>query len=271
MRNEGDRSSTDGLYIRKGESRLIGIYGVQLALLPDKNRMFSSLESYLGSSWRERHRSVRDNRASYASLGGVLLLRYAGLEGVVTYGEGGRPYLEGSRVDFNITHTEHEVFCAVAYPEDFCSRTAAAANTGALGAVSAPRLDPVGRQGLFDGVARVGLDAENLSRIASVRVLPLADRWFSETEEDAFLSAPSDRSFLQIWTRKEALVKWLGTGLAGLRRSDTSTAEAQYGVRFREYCEGDAVITLCTHAAGELPDRIHMLTRDEIEETLQKS
>ncbi len=247
---------------------MIRIFGIQMALLPDRRLLISNLEPYFGASWRERHRSVRDNRASLASLAGILLLRYAGIEGVVLCDKNGRPYLDGSRLDFNITHTESAVFCAVAYPEGFCDATTSisARNTNCVSSV-----DPVGGRRLFEGVARVGLDAENLSRIATVRVAPLADRWFSETEQDAFLSDPCDSAFLKIWTRKEALVKWIGTGLAGLRNADTSTAEAQYGVRFREYREDDAVITLCTHAAGELPRDIHMLARDEIEELLQKS
>lgn len=249
---------------------MIDVYGVQLSLLPDKTTMLRVLESCVGTSWRERHRSIRDNRASHASLGGLLLLRYAGLEGKLSYDAGGRPYLEGDDVDFNITHTDTAVFCAVAHPEDFCSRKPAEAKTGALGENSASKPDPMGDQVLFNGASRVGLDAENLSRIATVRVLPLADRWFSENEQDAFLSDPNDQTFLQIWTRKESLVKWLGTGLAGLRASDTVTAAEQYGVRFYEYREGDAVITLCTHATGGVSGRIHMLTRDEIEEMLQK-
>ncbi len=243
---------------------MIGIYGVHLSLLPDKRTMLTVLEPYFSPSWRERHRHIRDKRTSQASLAGILLLRYAGLDGMVSCDASGRPFLEGSGVDFNITHTDHAVFCAVAYPEDFCAAMSDAPDVKMGG----NHTDERSGQQLFEGVARVGLDAENLSRLATVRIFPLADRWFSESEQDTFLSEPNDRSFLQIWTRKEALVKWIGTGLAGLRDADTSTAEAQYGVRFCEYHEGDAVITLCTHATGELPNGVRMLTRDEIEELL---
>ena len=245
---------------------MIDIYGVYLSLLPDRRTMFGGLESGFSMSWRERHRSIRDKRASHASLAGVMLLRYAGLEGMVACDQNGRPYLEGSRVDFNITHTDRAVFCAVGHPEDFSMPTPIATDADEM----ADGSTFLSEQHLFEGVARVGLDAENLSRLATVRVFPLADRWFSENEQDVFLSDPNDQTFLQIWTRKEALVKWLGTGMAGLREADTSIAEARYGIRFREYREGDAVITLCTHAKGVIADRVHMLTRDEIEEMFQK-
>ena len=245
---------------------MIEVYGVRLSLLPEKRAMFGGLESYFSPSWRERHRSIRDKRASHASLAGIMLLRYAGLEGAVSYDPNGRPYLEGSRVDFNITHTDRAVFCAVGYPEDFSIPSPMTTDVGG----GADGSGMPSKQRLFEGVARVGLDAENLSRLATVRVFPLADRWFTENEQDVFLSDPNDRSFLRIWTRKESLVKWMGIGLAGLRDSDTVTAKAQYGVEFYEYREEDTVITLCTHAKGAICNHIHMLTRDEIEEMFQK-
>ena len=223
--------------------------------------MLSFLEQHFGVSWRERHRSA-DDRAARASLGGLSLLRCAGLSGTILYENNGRPYLEGGDVDFNITHTDQQVFCAVALHGE----TVAAEPDTLRMPYPSQNASGARKQSLFDGMPRVGIDGENLSRIATVRVCPLADRWFSERELDFFLSDPTDRTFLRIWTRKEALVKWTGVGLSGLREADTVIAESMYGVRFYEYNMGDTLLSLCTHADAIPSDTIRMLSNPEIEE-----
>ena len=241
---------------------MIEIYGIHMTQLPGRETMLSLLGQEFNTAWRERHRSARDDRVSRASLAGISLLRFAGMEGNVLYAETGRPYLEGEDVDFNITHTDQQVFCAIARSggSDITPREETEKLPYPALCVSGAR-----KVQLFAGEHRVGIDAENLSRIATVRVCPLADRWFSEREQDLFFSDPTDRTFLRIWTRKEALAKWLGTGLSGLREADTTVAESMYGIRFWEYSMDDTVLSLCTHAECDRISAVYMLSNDEVE------
>ena len=230
---------------------MIRIYGVRLSDLPEQRLLEAFLKPYLGDSWRARHQGTR-GMAPLASLGGAFLLQCARLRGELACDGLGRPRLMGSNVDFSITHTDRAVFCAVA-EMPVCVG----------GAFSMQRL--------FAGEARVGLDAENDSRILGERTAAIAARWFTEAEQRQMAADVEGKAFLRIWTRKEALVKWLGVGMAGLRDADTALAEEQYGVHFFEYRHEDALITLCTHAGESHPERISMLSREEIEEILQKS
>ena len=256
---------------------MIHIYGLNIAQLPDRRAMLSLLERYFCVPRRERRRSARDDRAARASLAGLSLLRCAGLSGTILYDKNGRPYLEGSDVDFNITHTDQQVFCAVATHGDAMARTGAETGANAetrlasdaevlRGSYPSQTVSGARKKSLFVGMPRVGLDAENLARIATVRVCPLADRWFSERELDFFLSDPTDRTFLRVWTRKEALVKWTGEGLSGLREADTVAAESVYGVRFYEYRVEDTLLSLCTHEDTPPPSGIRMLSDPEVED-----
>ena len=92
----------------------------------------------------------------------------------------------------------------------------------------------------------------------------MARRWFSENEQATFYANPTMESFLRIWTRKEALVKWLGEGIEALKRTDTVNAEATHGVRFQSYTEGKTLITLCHSATLIPPSAVHMLTDSEL-------
>ncbi len=242
---------------------MIEIYGMTTSQLPNRQTMLSLLGKEFNTAWRERHRSARDDRVSRASLGGVSLLRFGGVEGNVFYDENGRPFVEGRPLDFNITHTDQQVFCAIAREGRSDVQTC---SVNSLASYPAREVSGVRKRQLFPREKRVGIDAENLSRIASVRVCPLADRWFSEHELDFFLSDPTDRTFLRIWTRKEALVKWIGTGLSGLHDADTTVAESMYGVRFWEFCMEDTVLTVCTHADELVSSSVYMLSGDEVED-----
>ena len=239
---------------------MIDIYGIALSKLPQKRRMIQLLDERFYEAWRERHRSIRDERAVRTSLAGPLLLQASGVRGELFYDEKGRPSLRDRDVDFNITHTEGYTFCAMECPDEAPSLPEPPTDPTYPDVYVAPK----DRERLYSGCCRVGVDAENLSRLSSMRVFPLASRWFSEREEDFFLSLPNDESFLRVWTRKEALVKWLGTGISALRSADTVTAQSRYGVRFYEYRVEDTVVTLCCHAASPRPPRIRILTDTEL-------
>ncbi len=71
---------------------------------------------------------------------------------------------------------------------------------------------------------RVGVDVEFLGRSADFE--QISARFFSPGERDALLRLPADQrraAFFAAWTRKEAYLKALGTGIAlGLDRFDVS-------------------------------------------------
>lgn len=85
---------------------------------------------------------------------------------------------------------------------------------------------------------RVGVDVERLDR---VHRLPDAYAPLFSEGERGLLDAATDRSlaFLRIWTRKEALGKALGTGLANSREALDTTAH-----RFLEYTVEGALISV---------------------------
>lgn len=240
---------------------MIKLYGVKLSQLPDRRTLISALGEELYSAWKERHKSTRDERTARASLAGILLLKFAGVRQDFFYDSNGRPCSHNSRMDFNITHTEKLVLCAVETAE---ADTEIGENPPDMPYYPEQSVHGDYRKQLFSDRCRVGLDAEDLGRLSSVRTCPIAERWFSQNEREFFLSQPNDRTFLRIWTRKEALAKWTGEGLSGLRKADTVSAPSMYGIRFYEYLIGDTVITLCCHADTVPPAQIHMLTGAEV-------
>ena len=218
---------------------MIKLVGLHLNQLPNRHALIALLDGRLYGAWRDRHKSIRDELAARASLAGLLLLQQMGIRENLSYDEKGRPFIKDTLLDFNITHTGHMVFGTFESPDR---------------GEALPEASP----------CRVGVDAENLARIASVRIAPLAARCFTEAEHELFLQNPTDDTFLQIWTRKESLVKWLGDGLRLMHRADTVTARETYGVEFSEYKVGDTVITLCHRLGTKAPEALHLLTSAEL-------
>lgn len=122
---------------------------------------------------------------------------------------GGRPYIENRpALDFNITHADRLVACALGV-----------------------------------GEGRVGIDAEpEGAGWSEERRKRLADRFFSERERQALASG--DGSFAEIWTAKEAFLKYTGEGLSrNLRQIDTQALPPELKLH-RLRCE-TYVLTLC--------------------------
>ena len=143
---------------------------------------------------------------------------------------GGRPYLPNGEAECSITHTEDWIFCAVCVSKDGTCPS------------------------------RVGVDAENGQRLSPSRLEALSSRWFSPQEQRLFLEDPSPFTFLRIWTRKEALVKWTGQGMAGLRSSDTTRAEKDLALAFAEYRVEGTLVSLCyppSLSAPATPTLVH--------------
>jgi 4'-phosphopantetheinyl transferase len=89
----------------------------------------------------------------------------------------GKPYVQGSEVRFNLSHSGGLTVCA------FC----------------------LGRE--------IGIDVECENR--KVDPLKLANRFFAADEVEAVRTG-GRKVFMRLWTRKEAYVKALGKGIAGI-------------------------------------------------------
>ncbi len=106
----------------------------------------------------------------------------------------GRPFLAGSpELDFSMTHCEGLVACA-------------------LDCGDAPR---------------VGLDAERLGLQTPQSMERIAARWFTEKERGSFSEAPTEETFLSVWTAKEAASKWQGGGLGDFPTLETAERETK--------------------------------------------
>ena len=218
---------------------MIEILGVELSTLCLREKPETLLDQRFLAAWEERHKGMSKEDVRNASLVGLLLLQAAGVRDTLAYDRLGRPYLADSAVDFNITHTDKAVFCAIE-------------RTSGWGSAPAPR---------------VGIDAEEMSGRGQLRTSDLARRWFSEDEQASFFADPTKECFLRIWTRKEALVKWTGEGMRALADADTENAEPRHGVHFKTYVEGDTLITLCHRADAAPPPTIRMCRADDFLQT----
>ncbi len=101
----------------------------------------------------------------------------------------GKPHVGGrADIDFNITHSRGFVACVISV-----------------------------------GEGRVGIDAEPVeSTVPTERQGSFAERFFSKKEKAAL--ERGERSFSEIWTRKEAYLKMLGVGIRSeLRQTDTES------------------------------------------------
>ena len=195
---------------------MLRLLGCHTEVIPTLDELLSRLPAQWIAAWKAGH-SLKNGDAARQSLAGLALLARSDASGELRYGERGKPALNDPHVDFSITHTEGLVLCAVARGES----------------------------------PRVGADAEAIVRIASLPIEQLCARWFTDAERAEFQAAPNAEQFARIWTRKEALVKYFGTGLSDLRGADTSAATT-LGLCFAEYRAGDVLITLC-HRADEIP------------------
>lgn len=209
---------------------MIRIYGVMLSDLPTTEELRALLSAADLAAWSAAHRGVTPSEKHLGSLAGLYLLRRCVEKGILTYDEKGRPFFKEKTTTFSITHTDRAAFLAV------CDGT---------------------------DERRVGIDAEDEARLSSINVQALAGRWFSAGELEELAQSSDPLTFLHIWTKKEALLKWRGEGIGMIRRADTSVA-ADPGLRFCTYRTGTSIVTLCCDQEQDTPDRILMLDRDAL-------
>lgn len=127
----------------------------------------------------ERHRNA------FVVVRGVLrglLARYIGVspaDVVFEYGLNGKPSLPGSKIEFNISHTEG--IAVLAFTKD-CA---------------------------------LGIDVEHIRPVE--QMMQIAARFFSPAEAHELETLPEEqreRAFFLCWTRKEAYIKAIGDGLS---------------------------------------------------------
>ena len=138
---------------------------------------------YVSDERRAAIDRVRFDDSKMLTLYSALLARYAicKLNGlcnndlVFSRSEHGKPFLTGhDNIDFNISHTKGMIICGVT-------------DSG-----------------------RVGVDVEHVRPLK----YNIMKRCFHPAEIDFVESNNDDRHFFEIWTKKEAYTKYLGTGLA---------------------------------------------------------
>ena len=178
------------------------------------------------TAWDACHKVGKNEKNALLSLSALSLLHRTGAVGTLAYGENGRPYFSDRTCDFSITHTQNRVFCAIIEGEE---------------------------------PTRIGIDAEDLDRPDLSNFADLADRWFAEGEQKLFLQSPTKETFLRIWTRKEAYVKYTGEGLRGLKAADTTAAS---DVCFFDFCEGETLISVCTPRGVDAPTEIIIVEKE---------
>lgn len=216
---------------------MIEIYALKTDGLPNVETLISHVCLQVGdrsAKWRK----MPQMRAK-ESIGAMLLLQYAlGRMDIsphtctVATDEKGRPCLMGAEphVDFNVTHTDGLVVCALA----------------------------TGRN------MRVGVDAEALETRHAESIDRVAARWFTPRElERLNAAADREREFLSIWTAKEAIVKRTGEGLSVLAQTDSEpNTDSDFAIA--AYTVGKTTVTLC-HGKGEsAPREVQLIAKEDL-------
>ena len=173
--------------------------------------------------WSASHKIGKNEKNALLSLSALSLLHRAGAVGTLVYGENGRPYFCDRTCDFSITHTQNHVFCAIIEGEE---------------------------------PTRIGIDAEDLGRPNFSNLDEMAARWFGENEQTVFAASPTKETFLSLWTRKEAYVKYTGEGIRALSQIDTVALESDGNVRFFDYRTDDVIISVCVPIGVNAPQNI---------------
>lgn len=149
----------------------------------------------------------------------------------VRYDSYGKPYFDGhENAAFNLSHSGYMVACAL---------------------ITAP-----------DGeiASQVGIDIEKVC-IDTVRAERVADRYFNDAEKALLAPLVADseaycRLFTRIWTKKEAILKYLGVGLTKISIAD-STKPEEHGCFF---IEDEAIHAYTDFADGKPKEELYYVT-----------
>lgn len=207
---------------------MIVVYALPLSTLPSAAELLASLPHAWRLSWEAQHARLRRAEQQRASLGCLALLARCAPDGTPAYRPSGQPYFTDIPVTFSLSHSRRLAVCAVCRADE-------------AGAAPFP----------------IGVDTEELSRVSEMDYTALCRRYATENERRVYLPAPSPEQFLRFWTRKEALLKQMGTGLSGL--SDADTEDASRNVQFAEYRAGDDLISLCLPKGATPPPSLSQM------------
>jgi phosphopantetheinyl transferase len=198
---------------------MIKLFAASLEALEGReNLLLEQLPTGWADAWTAAHPTMHRADSRVASLAGIWLATQAGTKGSLRYDGNEKPHVDG--VEISISHTARYALCAIS-----------------------------------DGEAPIGLDAEDMvGRLNKDRRLAMAERWFSADERAE--AVKSEEAFYRIWTRKEAYVKRLGTGLRDLSALDTVSVR---DCRFTEYRLGETCITLACAPDECPPEEICMV------------
>lgn len=187
---------------------------------------------------RKKAVSKKRSRDRLQSIAASLLLSYAvnqyGLsERDMEYGEGGhgKPYFKNCpKIKFSLSHSGDFAVCAVSENE-----------TG------------------------VDIEAEE----GNADILKIAERYFTENEYARVKNRSDGKDeFFRLWTRKESILKAIGTGIsAGLGSYEVLTDIAEFSLRkwyFSDFEFDGAKIACCTE--NEKESDIRFVCRDELTE-----
>lgn len=206
---------------------MIEVYAIAILDLPSTDALLSTIPPSLRLPWENKHASLHREEQKRASLGCLYLLMQCAPAGALSYEQNGRPCFTDIPVTFSLSHNEQIAVCAVCKTDD--------------GTIP----------------SSIGVDVESLSRVCGMDFERLCRRYATGAEQQAYLSSPTPERFLQLWTRKEALLKQSGLGLCGLHDADTESDRLT--VQFAEYRIGDNLISLCVPKTCSTPDTVVML------------
>ena len=195
---------------------------------------FAALRRELPEQWLEawdaHHKIGKNEKSARLSLSALCLLHRAGADGTLAYESGGRPFFADRMCDFSLSHTQNHVFCALTDVEN--------------------------------KPARVGIDAEDLNCEGLSSIDEMASRWFTKNEKAVYLQVPTKETFLRIWTRKEAYVKYTGEGMRAIREMDTEVMKNAGRVRFFEQKCGNILVTLCAPSDQAVDQKLQIIEKE---------
>ena len=183
-------------------------------------------------------RMVRKHTNEFKSnVAGIVKSEYSSFFGgrnaldTVRYDSYGKPYFdEKDNATFNLSHSQYMVACALV-------------------------IEPDG-----EIAAQCGVDIE-LVNYDLVRAERVAERYFSDGEKLLLAPVAADpeeycRLFTRIWTRKEAILKYLGVGLTQISQAD-STRPGDHGCFF---VESEEVHTYTDFVDGKEKEELYYIT-----------
>ena len=130
-------------------------------------------------------------------------------EKLISKTEKGKPYINGADFDFSVAHTDDVAIAAA------CGKGKEA-------------------KGLFcidRDVSKIGIDIEDVERKLDSKYIKLISEKLFSGKEREYLAPGTNgekQRFLEIWTRKESIVKATGEGLSAIHTADSFSLKVKY-------------------------------------------